>query len=602
MRIATTSRIMGAMVTAAFVIMLGLGWAALHELKVGGPVYHRIVLGKDLIGDVSPPPANLVEAYLETNLINNEPWSLVPRGKRLAELHKEYNERLAFWGKQNLNAAMRKFLSASHAPAERFWEVVEAQFLPLLEKGDRDGAGDAFLSIKEAFDEHREAIDSVVAEAKRFSGTLEAEAAATERLIMMIVGALAVVILGIVAACIFCITRWFVRPVVAVTGEMTKLAGGDLAIDLSAQRRKDEIGDMAKAVAVFRDAAEEKLRLERQAEEERVRNEEMRRRAEQDAIVRERAVVESSIGAGLAKLADKDLTYRMTETLPEAYNKLQSDFNAALEQLEQAVLGVKTSVQMIDSGTTEIATASDNLARRTEQQAASLEETAAALEQITVTVNRAAEGAVQARQVVATAHDDARVGGEVVRKAVDAMGGIERSARQISQIIGVIDEIAFQTNLLALNAGVEAARAGDAGRGFAVVASEVRALAQRSADAAKEIKALIADSAVQVERGVRLVGETGESLTHIVGNVTHMNAAIADIAAGAQEQAGGLKQVNIAVNEMDKMTQQNAAMAEQAMAAGQTLAREARQLSHLVGEFQVGRQAAGRDVAIERAA
>jgi methyl-accepting chemotaxis protein len=604
MRIATTSRVMGAIVTAAFVVMVGLGWAALGELKVGGPVYQRIVNGKDLIADVAPPPVYLVQAYLETNLINNEPWSLEPRRKRLAELRKAYDERIAFWGKQNLNAAVRnQLLAAAHAPAERFWEATEQRFLPALDKGDRDMAGDAFLAMKEAFEEHHAAILNVVAEANRLNAALEAEAVSVERLIMLVLGALALAILGIVVGCIFCITRWFVQPVVCMTGEMTKLAGGNLAIDLSAGRRKDEIGDMAKAVAVFRHAAEEKLRLERKAEEERVRNEELRRQAEQDAIARERAAVESSIGTGLARLAAKDLTYRMTADLPEAYAKLQSDFNAALEQLEQAVLGVGASVQMIDTGTAEIASASDNLARRTEQQAANLEETSAALAEITVTVNKAAEGAVQARQVVATAHDDAAVGGEVVRKAVEAVGGIEKSARQISQITGVIDEIAFQTNLLALNAGVEAARAGDAGRGFAVVAVEVRALAKRSADAAKQIKELISTSAAQVDRGVKLVGETGEALSHIVGNVTHINSAIADIASGAQEQAVGLKQVNVAVNDMDKMTQQNAAMAEQAMAAGQTLAREASRLSQLVDQFLVGRHSAdGEGDPMERAA
>jgi methyl-accepting chemotaxis protein len=240
------------------------------------------------------------------------------------------------------------------------------------------------------------------------------------------------------------------------------------------------------------------------------------------------------------------------------------------------------------AGTQQIATASNDLSRRTEQQASSLEETAAALDEITATVRKAAEGATHARKVVADTKVDAEKSGEVVRKAVDAMGSIEKSSQQIGQIIGVIDEIAFQTNLLALNAGVEAARAGDAGRGFAVVASEVRALAQRSAEAAKEIKALISTSTQQVSEGVQLVAETGNSLERIMSKVAEINTVVSDIAAGAQEQATGLQQVNTAVNEMDKVTQQNAAMAEEATAAGRSLAVEAEQLAGLVGQFRLG--------------
>jgi methyl-accepting chemotaxis protein len=242
----------------------------------------------------------------------------------------------------------------------------------------------------------------------------------------------------------------------------------------------------------------------------------------------------------------------------------------------------------MNSGTQEISTASNDLSRRTEQQASSLEETAAALDEITATVKKAAEGATHARKVVAGTKEDAERSGEVVRKAVEAMGGIEKSSQQIGQIIGVIDEIAFQTNLLALNAGVEAARAGDAGRGFAVVASEVRALAQRSAEAAKEIKALISTSTTQVGEGVQLVAETGKSLESIMSKVAEINTVVSDIAAGAQEQATGLQQVNTAVNEMDKVTQQNAAMAEEATAAGRSLAQEAETLTSLVAQFRLG--------------
>ncbi|MBV8663893.1 MAG: chemotaxis protein [Hyphomicrobiales bacterium] len=372
---------------------------------------------------------------------------------------------------------------------------------------------------------------------------------------------------------------------------MRTLSQGDLTVQIDGQNRRDEVGEMAKAVQVFKNAGVEKARLERQAAElaakadgERARNEQ----AQREAIDQERVVIANSIGAALAKLAAKDLTYRMRADIPEAYRKLQADFNEAIAQLEEAMRGVIGNTSAIHAGTQEIATASDDLSRRTEQQAASLEETAAALDEITATVKRSAEGAIHARQVVAAADQDAKKSAIVVREAVEAMDGIANSAHQISQIIGVIDEIAFQTNLLALNAGVEAARAGDAGRGFAVVASEVRALAQRSAEAAKEIKGLISASTTQVDHGVKLVAHTGASLERIMAQVTEINGVVSEIAAGAQEQATGLQQINTAINQMDQVTQQNATMVQQSNAASRSLSQEAGRLSGLIGQFQVG--------------
>jgi methyl-accepting chemotaxis protein len=252
------------------------------------------------------------------------------------------------------------------------------------------------------------------------------------------------------------------------------------------------------------------------------------------------------------------------------------------------MLNVVSSTDAIQSGSQEISTASEDLSRRTEQQAASLEETAAALDEIVATVKKAAEGAGHARQVVAEADIDAKKSMVVVSQAVEAMAAITKSSQQIGQIIGVIDEIAFQTNLLALNAGVEAARAGEAGRGFAVVASEVRALAQRSAEAAKEIKRLITASTVEVENGVKLVGETGKSLERIMAQVTEINGIVTDIASGAQEQATGLIEINTAINQMDQVTQQNAAMVEESTAASHSLSQETEQLAGLMGQFRVG--------------
>ena len=311
----------------------------------------------------------------------------------------------------------------------------------------------------------------------------------------------------------------------------------------------------------------------------------------QDITKRVEAVTE--IGAALTALAGGDLEQRMERPFIPELDKLRVDFNQAMETLQSAMQKVGATAGAIKAGVDEISASSNDLSKRTEQQAASLEETAAALDQITATVKKTAEGATLARNVVATAKTDAENSGDVVGKAVTAMGAIEQSSRQISSIIGVIDEIAFQTNLLALNAGVEAARAGDAGRGFAVVASEVRALAQRSAEAAKEIKALISASSSQVAQGVTLVGETGTALKRIVTQIAEINGVVGDIAASAQEQATGLNEVNTAVNQMDQVTQQNAAMVEEATAASLSLAQEADDLTRLMSQFKAGDQAVG---------
>jgi methyl-accepting chemotaxis protein len=313
-----------------------------------------------------------------------------------------------------------------------------------------------------------------------------------------------------------------------------------------------------------------------------------------EAAVKEEAArvasVINSVSAALKSLAEGDLTARIEDRFSEKFEVLADNFNVSIRRLEDTIAAVAANASSVHVSAGEVTKASDSLSQRTEQQAASLEETAAALDQITATVRKTADGANEARQLVSTAKKDAETSSAVVHDTVTAMNGIEQSSKQISNIIGVIDEIAFQTNLLALNAGVEAARAGDAGRGFAVVATEVRALAQRSADAAKEIKALISGSGQQVQSGVTLVAETGKALGRIVEQVAKLNELISDIAASAREQATGLDQVNTAVNQMDQMTQQNAAMVEETTAASHSLASEADALSRLVGQFRIGGQ------------
>ncbi|USQ95077.1 methyl-accepting chemotaxis protein [Caulobacter sp. RL271] len=414
----------------------------------------------------------------------------------------------------------------------------------------------------------------------------------TQAQLTLIVGGLAGVLAAVGMAWI--LSRAIATPINGLDRAMQRLAAGDLDAEAPGRERRDELGAMARTVQTFKDAAIEKLRLQdaaaeldRTAEGERQRNE-----AAKAESARQQQIVVDGVASGLEKLAAGDLVYRIETPFSAEYEKLRTDFNAAMVQLQETMKIVTAKVDGMRSGAHEISHAADDLSRRTEQQAASLEETAAALDQITATVRKTSEGANHARNVVTSAKSDAEHSGEVVRKAVGAMSQIESSSSQISQIIGVIDEIAFQTNLLALNAGVEAARAGESGRGFAVVAQEVRALAQRSADAAKEIKALISTSTQQVEEGVSLVGQTGEALARILTQVGDITVIVSEIAASAQEQSTGLQQVNATVNQMDQVTQQNAAMVEQSTAASHSLNQEAMDLAGLVGRFRVDQRAA----------
>jgi methyl-accepting chemotaxis protein len=371
---------------------------------------------------------------------------------------------------------------------------------------------------------------------------------------------------------------------------MNRIAAGDVDVEIGNQARGDEIGAIARAVQVFKDNAvslaqanQYRATVEAEVVETR-RKEEIKARNHAESL----AAFMKTFSNALCRLANGEFDFRVTETLSTDYEPLRQDLNSSLDKLQKLLRSIYSISSSIQSGTREISSASDDLSRRTEQQAASLEGTASALDEITGAVRTAAEGAARARQVVAAAKDEATKSGGVVDEAVRAMSGIEKSSQQITQIIGVIDEIAFQTNLLALNAGVEAARAGDAGRGFAVVATEVRALAQRSAGAAKEIKSLISTSAAQVGQGVQLVAESGNALQRIMVQVAEIDTVVTTIAAGAVEQATALDGVNAAINKMDEVTQQNAAMAEQSSAASRSLSQETVQLASLIGQFKVG--------------
>ncbi|EJC82920.1 methyl-accepting chemotaxis protein [Rhizobium leguminosarum bv. trifolii WSM2297] len=413
------------------------------------------------------------------------------------------------------------------------------------------------------------------------------------------------------AAAIFAFGLYFLtrmsvtKPILSLSTDMQRLAGGDTAIAATGIGRTDEIGTMASAVEVFRQAAIANKQLEQDAETARLQGETervtARKQADEDAAERLRAAT-SGLAAGLKRLASGDLAFQIEEPFSPDFESLRHDFNMSIRQLDQTLGAIATAIAAIDEGTREIASGAGDLSKRTEQQAASLEETVAALDQITANVSNSSKRTDEARSEATDANRNAAKSAEVVSHAEEAMRRIEASSQQISSIIGVIDEIAFQTNLLALNAGVEAARAGEAGKGFAVVAQEVRELAQRSAQAAKEIKGHIQKSSVEVESGVKLVLDTSQVLSAISEQIARISQHMDAIAVSAREQSTGLAEVNTAVNSMDQVTQQNAAMVEQSTAASGHLAQEAATLRELVSRFKLRATASTQSAAGRRSA
>ncbi|MGE0565716.1 MAG: methyl-accepting chemotaxis protein [Pseudolabrys sp.] len=484
------------------------------------------------------------------------------------------------------------------------------------------GDNDANRSVRKALNGDLEKLAEVYAtRTKRINAEIESATWMAQVFYWSFGGlALALATIGILL-----IWRSVVRPLAQLQGSMRVIADGQYDAAVPGDDRSDEIGAMAKTVLVFRDAAAAKQVLERETAEQRQRAAvEQRKNAEREAeVVRERAAAQAKasdaeakaaaeqarvaeeraaeqsriaqeqarmvemLAGALRRLAEGDLTCRLGDGFSGAYLQIRDDFNATVEKLQETIAAIAHAVREVANASSEISASTTDLSQRTEEQAASLEETSASMEEIAATVKKNAENAQAANQSASSTRDVADRGGEVVAKAVEAMAKIEESSRKISDIIGVIDEIARQTNLLALNAAVEAARAGDAGRGFAVVASEVRSLAQRSSQAAKDIKDLITNSNGQVKDGVDLVNQAGESLNEIVTSIRSVADVVADIANASAEQSGGIEHVNKALTQMDDVTQQNSALVEENAATAKTLEAQARTMNERVAVFRL---------------
>ncbi|NMN73651.1 HAMP domain-containing methyl-accepting chemotaxis protein [Rhizobium sp. 57MFTsu3.2] len=589
LNIARSLAIFAVVVAAGLIASIGIQNYAFNKLRVNGEMYRQIVYGKDLVADILPPPLYVVESYMLALEAVQRPEVAGKNIDRIQNVLKPaYEDRRKYWQATALSADLKeKLLNDVLIKGDAFWKVMQDELAPAILNHDSAVIPTAFEKLATNFHIHETAVNELVDMANAFLAKAEKDAAEQTSILSAITVASAAVSLCLLLGGLYAFRRRAIVPLSAMRDYMAILAGGDYSKEVPFSHRVDEIGEMARAVTVFRESAQERNKIREHQDAER------QAQAQRDAALaaskadedagRERIIV--SLSRGLDRLSRGDLTVQLNEAFAPDYERLREQFNSSVRTLSGTMRDIATATTTVRTGTSEIATSTDDLARRTEHQAASLEQAASALDQITVTVKNSSKRAHEANAMMTVTKESASYSATVVHEAVAAMEKIEASSVQIGEIINVIDEIAFQTNLLALNAGVEAARAGEAGKGFAVVAQEVRDLAGRSAKLAKEIKQLVETSSSQVSTGVALVNRTGEALNSIDQQVLKVTTLIEAIVRSSSEQTTALVEVNAAVNTMDSVTQQNAAMAEETSAACRELGNEALHLNHLLSRF-----------------
>ncbi|ATC33983.1 methyl-accepting chemotaxis protein [Caulobacter vibrioides] len=576
--------------TVALMVGMTIAIAAatfgLLHLRVGGPIANRQAAAFDLVADILPPPAYLVESMLVVEQGSQDPSAAEATLAKLAALRADYETRIAYWRKSEIPEDAKASLARLDEHGRAFWRELDQTYAPALKSGDVIAVNMAAAKLDGHYRRHRVGVDELTAKARSMVADAANESHSASLTVFAGLGVVAIAMLGMILLGVGALRKRIIDPLARMTAYMGRLAEGDYSQEPPMRERKDEVGDMAAAVSVFRAAAiERRQAVQQEKDREAAAREEAFAAAEAEARGR-RSFVVDALDEGLRRLAQGDLSQRIDAAFPEEFERLRRNFNDSIVTLRDTIHQVVSSAGAVGGGARQITVAADDLARRTEQQAAGLEQTAAALDEVTATIKTTAINARTAYNEVALSRDLIGASSAVASEAGVAMERIDTSSRKIGQIITVVDEIAFQTNLLALNAGVEAARAGEAGRGFAVVAMEVRALAQRSADAAKEIKTLVEEASRSVENGVELVGRVGDELTGVVAQFGKIQTLVEGIAQAAHDQATGLGEVNSAVSQMDQVTQQNAAMVEETTAASHSLTSEARQLAQLMERFQ----------------
>jgi methyl-accepting chemotaxis protein len=508
LRIASLAALFGVAVVGCVLLVGGMGGTALRELKVGGPLYQRIILGKDLVADILPPPEYIIESYLEATLALNDPASLSTRRARLGQLRKDYDERHAFWLDAPLPTSLRdRLVQAAHAPAARFYGELEQHFLPALAAGDAEAAQAAYARLSAAYAAHRAEIDAIVAEANTLNQSIEAEAAQTDRLFVTAMWVVVIAALAVVGGGVLAMLRGLIRPLTTMTRVMSTLAEGDTSVAVPDTHRRDEVGDMAAAVQVFKDNALAAAAARAQQEQDRIRAETEKR-------------------AALVAMADT----------------VERQTRAAVEAVEARSRAMAANAAGMSEAAQSVSGNSQNVAAAAAQALANAQAVAAASEQLSASIGEIAGQIGTAQAATAEAVEASTMAG-------DTIAALSATVGRIGEVTDLIRAIAAQTNLLALNATIEAARAGDAGKGFAVVANEVKSLATQTSRATEDI--------------TRQIGEIQTTTARAVDAVHHITRAIRGVEAVSTAVAGAIEEQGAATGEIARNVAQTSEAARE---------------------------------------
>jgi len=561
----------------------GLAAVQINDIRMGGPIQTNAQQASDLVADILPPPAYIIEAYLEATLLRQRPGDLLVRKDKLATLRKNFETRNQYWREAAIQPGIRNALTNdAYRPAAAFWAELETQFLPAIAGKDSAAIDQSYTVLTTNYLKHRMFIDTTVTQANANLASLGVEGSRQVTIAIALLVGIAVLVLALTAAAAYLILSKVVGPVSALAAVTTHLAEGGSA-PVPYQGRVDELGDIAKAVEQFRQAAVARIEADARA-------------------AATQALVTTALKSAVGSLAAGDLCQEIETHFPAEYDEVRTDFNAALTGLRALIGGVMRSAEGIRTGSAEIAIASEDLASRTEGNAASLEETSAALFQIDarIKVTSVATGAtvLRADQAIATVDG----GRETAEEAVQAMGRVSDSAKGIDSVIEGLDKIAFQTRVLAMNAAVEAGRAGDAGRGFAVVADLVSALAMRAEEEAKRARDQLTVTQTEIGTAVEAVRKVDGALLDISTEVAGVHALLGGISTDNAAQSTAISEISAAIGAMDQSTQQNAAMVEETSAAARNLTTEVTALAEQTAMFKVDSATTGRRKPVQQVA